>query len=422
MSSSASATQLEATLHAHLPAALEFLRRLVEVNSYSINAAGVNENARLIAEQFAPLEFEVHQVPCAAPDSGSHLMLDNGSEGPCVALISHLDTVFSPAEEAAQDFRWRPEGDRIYGPGTVDIKGGTALIWLMMSALREVEPQLFGATRWVGLWNASEERRAYNFTELCQQTLPADTRACLVFEAGAVNAPDFNLIVARKGSGQFRVSVAGRAAHSGSQYEQGANAIHQLARVIDRVMALTNLERGTTVNVGVVRGGTVNNRVPHEAEASVEVRAFDFDHFGEVRDAILAMSGEGDVSAPSDDYLCRIKATLERQNAPWPRNAATQKLLGIWQEAGAPLGWRVHGLDRGGLSDANRLGPLFPTLDGLGPSGGNLHVSERSDDGTKQPEFVLPASLVPKALLNCLALKQLLENEGNSNLTATDRN
>jgi glutamate carboxypeptidase len=401
---------LKAALEARLAPTLGFLEELVNINSFTRNAAGVNENGKRVAQQFSSLGFTPQFVPCAVPGTGDHLILDSGGDGPAVVCISHLDTVFPVEEESANGFGWKPEGDRIYGPGTVDIKGGTAAIWLALDALAEVEPELFRATRWIVLCNAAEEILAADFRDLCYQTLPQSTVACLVFEPGALTGAGFVVITSRKGSGKFQARVTGRAAHSGGAYAKGANAVHQVSRVIDRLMALTDLERQTTLNVGVVNGGTVTNRVPHEAEAIFEIRAFDQEHYAEVRAAALAMSGHGDISAPDGSFTCEVDVSLEKETPPWAVNERTNELLSLWQAAGETIGYPVEGSPRAGLSDGNWLWEKFPTLDGLGPSGGNLHASERSDDGTKMPEFMEPASLVPKSLLNCIAIRALLNN------------
>jgi glutamate carboxypeptidase len=405
-------TVLWAALEQRLPATLAFLEEIVGINSFSRNAEGVTENARRIAQQFAPLGFIPHFVPCTLPGTGHHLVLDSGGSGPAIALISHLDTVYPPEEETRNEFRWLPEGDRIYGPGTIDIKGGTVLIWMVLATLAEVEPELFRSTRWFVLSDAVEEILPPHFRDVCLQYLPESTRACLIFEPGARNDDDsaFSLTSARKGFGEFRVNVTGRAAHSGNAYAQGANAVHQVARVIDRLVTFTDLERETTLNVGAVSGGTVTNRVPHEAEALLEMRYFNEEHYAEVRAQVLGMTGPGDVVAPGDGYPCQINVTVDQEIPAWPENEETRQLLTVWQKAGEAMGHRVEATPRGGISDGNWFSQHFPTLDGLGPTGGNAHASERSADGSKIPEHIFPATIVPKALLNCLAIRELLSH------------
>jgi len=112
-------------LDTQLPEALEILRQMVGINSYTTNQESVNKLARFTAECFAPLGFTAEFVPAVNLNFGGHLVLTRrGRSAKSVAMVSHLDTVFPPEEEIRNNFRWQPEGDRIYGPGTQDIKGG----------------------------------------------------------------------------------------------------------------------------------------------------------------------------------------------------------------------------------------------------------------------------------------------------------
>src|SRR5437899_5382573 len=119
---------LKDSLESRMPEALEMLRKMVGMNSFTANREGVNRLGKFTAECFEPLGFTAEFVPSANPEYGEHLVLSRrGRSTKNLAMISHLDTVFPPEEEARNDFRWRREGDRIYGPGIVDIKGGTVM-------------------------------------------------------------------------------------------------------------------------------------------------------------------------------------------------------------------------------------------------------------------------------------------------------
>jgi glutamate carboxypeptidase len=392
----------------HLPAALDFLRDMVGINSFTTNAAGVNAVARRVEEAFAPMGFSATYVQ-AQPGRGRHLFLATGAEAgrPTLALVSHLDTVFPPEEEVCNDFSWRREGRRIYGPGTNDIKGGTALIWLMLMAMREAAPEVFAGVHWIVALNACEELDSADFGAACARLLPAKTLAGLIFEADGGADDDWAVVAARKGRATFTLRVEGRAAHAGGGHARGANAIVQLAEVIGRLAALTDHAAGVTVNVGTVTGGTVNNRVPHEARATLEMRAFDPVAFVRTREMILGFTGEGSVRS-ADGHACRVSVTQDDACAPWPVNAESERLVALWQEEGARLGLNVARQERGGLSDGNVLWSRFPTLDGLGPRGEHSHCSEWSADGSKVPEWVDADSFVPKALLNAQAIARLL--------------
>jgi glutamate carboxypeptidase len=108
-----------------------------------------------------------------------------------------------------------------------------------------------------------------------------------------------------------------------------------------------------------------------------------------------------------------VTLEITSETSPWPVNPSTESLLRLWVESGTALGLSVEGEIRGGLSDGNHLWEGVPTLDGLGPSGGNAHCSERNPEGTKLPEYVLPGSFPPKALLNAVAIGRLLESRRN---------
>jgi len=390
---------------------------MVAINSFTANAAGVNAVGDLVAKVFAPLGFEATRVPPASgrEDRGAHLFLATPAVPgrPTLALVSHLDTVFSADEEARNDFAWRREGRRIYGPGTNDIKGGTALTWLMLMAMREATPKVFAGVNWIVALNACEELDSEDFGAACARMLPAETRACLIFEADGGVGEDWAVVAARKGRATFTVRVEGRGAHAGGGHARGANAIVQLAAVVGRLAALTDYAAGVTVNVGTISGGTVNNRVPHEAQATLELRAFDPTAFARAREAILAFSGEGTIRS-ADGHACRVNVTLDDECAPWPVNPDTERLIALWQAAGADLGLAVARQERGGLSDGNVLWSRFPTLDGLGPRGEHSHCSERSPDGRKEQEWVDAESFVPKARLNAMAVTRLVAEVGDA--------
>ncbi len=401
---------LEGLLRERLPATLELLRDLVGINSYTGNRDGVNRLARLTAERFAPLGFQAEFVPHRNTACGDHLLLTRpGATARSIALISHLDTVFPPEEEERNGFRWLPEGPRIYGPGTIDIKGGTAMMHLVLSALAETDPEAFQQVTWRLLWNASEETLSRDFADVCHERLdPATTIAALLFEAeGRPNGTPC-LVVARKGRATFQVTVEGRASHAGAKHPRGANAISQIGRTVNRVAELTDYSRHLTFNVGVISGGVAVNRVPHLATAEVEMRAFTPETYQAGVQAILALQGPGEVASPVDGHRCQVRVELLEESPPWPRNPGTDRLFSVWKTAAEDLGQPLASEERGGLSDGNWICDHVPTLDGLGPHGDNDHCSERSADGTKVPEYILVDSIVPKALLNTVALRRLL--------------
>jgi glutamate carboxypeptidase len=398
-------------LGSQLPAALDMLRQMVEINSYTGNRAGVNRLGRFTADCFASLGFKPDCVPSVNPNYGDHLVLTRpGRSARALAMISHLDTVFPPEEEARNNFHWRPDGDRIYGPGTQDIKGGTVMMWLVLRALQVRAPAVFEEIHWQLFWNSSEEVLSHDFGELCRTRFHAGTLAALVFESEGRFGNDRLLVAARKGRATWRVTVSGRSAHAGGKHRYGANAIVQLAETVRRIAALTDHSRELTFNVGVISGGSGLNRVPPEAMAEGEFRAFAPETYAQGKQELLALAGSGDVASVADRYPCQVTVEVLSESRPWPRNPATDRLLEVWQRAGAELGASLQPEERGGLSDGNFLWDVVPTLDGLGPWGDHDHCSERSADGSKVPEYVDVTSFVPKATLNTLAILDLVQH------------
>lgn len=397
---------LQQAAQKHLPAALDLLRRLVAINSFTANAAGVDAVAKLTAEAFEPLGFKTEYAPCVIPGSGHHLFLTHcGAGGDPIVLVTHSDTVFPPDEEQRNDFKWdeRPNEGRIYGPGSVDNKGGTALIWLMLQILRDCAPAAFAQANWFVAANAAEEVIGDDFAHAISERCHGKARAVLVFEGGPVDELGWHIVTSRKGRSTWRLAAEGRAAHAGSKHHEGINAIDTLARVLPDIAALTNAADERTVNIGIVHGGTVVNRVPHEAFAEWECRATAPEALQHADDFFASLTGIASNGA-------KLTSTRIGHTHAWPGGLQSEALFHLWHEAAAEINLNALSVSRGGLSDANHLWHLAPTLDGLGPFGGNAHCSERAADGSKLPEFVEPGSFVPKAVMNALALVKMLSS------------
>jgi glutamate carboxypeptidase len=411
-------TKLYKYLNTRLPANLELLRQMVVINSFTTNPEGVNQLGNLTAGVFNSLSFRPEFIQSCNPGFGKHLFLhypfipgsspahSNGKRS--LALVAHLDTVFSPEEEKANEFTFRREGERIYGPGTVDIKGGTVMAFMVLDAIQNFYPQVFDQLNWLVCLDASEEKSSEDFGVLCRERMPADTLACLIFEGGAPSKKGYPIVTSRKGRAEYLVSVEGRGAHAGNYHKQGANAIVQLADTIKKIASFTNYAQQITFNVGVVNGGSVVNRVPHHAEAFVEMRAFSPTVFETGFQMMLSLNGSTTITS-HDGFPCQVFIEALSRTAPWPQNQLTDHLYEIWSRAACAIGTKVFPEERGGLSDGNFLWQYIPVLDGLGPSGTNAHCSERSADGSKDQEYVLLSSFVPKALLNIVAILRLVE-------------
>ncbi len=405
--------RIEAYLENNLPRYLNLLMEMIAINSFTGNSKGVNALGELTSKLFNNLGFQAEHIQADNPNYGKHMILTRvGQSGPTIALITHLDTVFSVEEEIANNFHWRIDGDRIYGPGTNDIKGGTMMIFMVLEALQTFAPEIFENVTWIILANAAEERLSKDFNHLCLKRLNGIASAALIFEAGVRDENTFQLVTARKGRATYRVTAIGKGSHAGSGHKNGANAIVQMAHTIQQIADLTDYDRELTFNVGKVSGGTVVNRVPHHVESIVEMRAYTPEIFESGVNNILSLENQPSVSSAKGDYICRISINITGQTEPWPDNSATETLLKIWKKSALPLGLDIRRERRGGLSDGNALWDSIPTIDGLGPYGANPHCSELSTDGSKDQEFVNRSSFVPKALLNTLAIIELVQHIG----------
>ena len=375
---------------------LDLLKQMVDINSFTANSDGVNQLGELTISSFSDLGFSSEQIPSGNPFFGDHLVMSKrtktGEGRPSIALVSHLDTVFPKDEEKRNDFSWLIEGDKIFGPGTVDIKGGTVMIFMVLDALKEFKPHLFDDINWHILLNAAEETLEPEFGEICRKHIPEDALACLVFEGGRFVDNRFSIVTARKGMATYRIQVEGKAAHAGSSHHNGSNAIVRLAQVVTEIANMTDYGRRLTFNVGTVAGGTVINRVPHMAVASGEMRAFKSEIIEAGLTELKALEKIETNQPLNGNYSDTVHIEIINKWRPWSPNTQTDRLLSIWRESAVGLGWQVASQERGGLSDGNQVWDHVPTLDGLGPAGGNAHCSERNEDRSKEQEYVLKSS------------------------------
>jgi len=403
---------IEAGLRTDWAAAKSFLERLVRANSHTLNLEGIEKNVDLLIEEFAPLGFHAHRIPSTNPDFGPHLVLDNQADAPAVLLVAHLDTVYTPNEQAAGfSLLDTPEGV-LRGPGTNDIKGGSVMMWLMLRAwianMRGTPP-----VRWILAWNSSEEHLSPDFSQSLLREIPDRTLACLVLEADNRKSEGHEVVVSRKGMARWRVVVHGRGAHSGNAHAEGLNAIQRLSEIVLELQNLTDYGRSLTVNVGTIRGGVSTNRVPDRAEAEFEVRYLSSADYEGVRRRLMEWNAAG------TDKQCGVELEPLQEIAAWSGDTHSESLAQTWREAGRSCGCDVSSGARGGLSDANYFSCHLPTLDGLGPRGGNAHGVEVVEGKPFITEYVEPDSFFTKAIINLYAIRRLLD--GNPALPESGR-
>ncbi|MHC4340627.1 MAG: M20/M25/M40 family metallo-hydrolase [Planctomycetota bacterium] len=381
------------------------LRRMVEINSFTFNRGGVNRVGDMCVRLFTPMGFEARAVPSVTPECGDHLFLtrEGGSDATAM-LLSHLDTVYPPRKV---DFPWREDGDRIYGPGVCDIKGGTTVIWMIMRALREKAPALFEQIGFKLLFNATEEGACADFGPQAREYATPDTKVGLVFEAGGDTGEASTVVISRKAAARFRVEATGKEGHSGNAHDRGVSAIRVLARAIDRIEGLTDYERDLTFNVGVARGGTAVNSVPGHAWCLLDMRARTVEDYEKGRDAVLALAGEGQLRSADGKHHSRIDIIELPGYPPWEPNERSDNLGDLVRECGRELGQEIIPVRRKGASDACNLYDLVPTIDGMGPVGRNSHCSVHDPSTGREQESVSRASFVQRALLSLTVIERL---------------
>jgi glutamate carboxypeptidase len=359
-----------------IPAAAERIARhaereleaLVGISSPSGDVRGADE-AVAVAAALLPDAAEVTRPECSTPGQAADLLARvTGTGRRRVVLLGHLDTVIP--HDAHQPLR--RDGPRLHGSGSVDMKGGVVLA---LGVLRELaaQPEAFAELALLLVvdeeWRTGPLRHAAGF---------AGWDACLCFEAGE-RTPDGDegVVVKRKAAGTLRVQATGRAAHSGSAPDRGANALLALATAAQAVAARHD-PRGPvrlTAVPTVVRAGEAFNIVPPSGELLCDLRADELPAFDEVIAAI-----------PSDVDGVRLEAGLHRA---WPGMDAREPTTALLAAATEHLGRRVVGTERGGASDASFVAPYVPlTVDGLGPRGGGAHTPD---------EHVLAESLRSRA-------------------------
>lgn len=374
---------------AHEGEALALLEALVNQDSGTYDRADVNRAVDLLAAALADLGFGVRRIPQA--EYGDHLVATReGAPGmKSLLCIGHIDTVYPAGTAAVRPFR--VEGAKATGPGVLDMKGGLVALAFALRALEATGSTALRSMGFSLLVNTDEEIGSPTSRDLFRE-LAHRHHAAIVLEPAR---PNGECVIGRKGVGHYCVDVFGRQAHAGSQPELGINAIWELAHKVCAIQELGDRERGTTVNVGVIRGGDRSNVVPDRAAADVDLRVWSVEEGERFEQALQAIVGRSWVAGSTAKWSGAISMP------PWPTNDGTRKMLEILRVAGSPLGLRFEGVTTGGGSDGNRTASIIPTLDGLGVVGSRMHSPE---------EYIEVVSLRQRAVLLALFLETWYEH------------
>ncbi|GAA3388325.1 M20 family metallopeptidase [Streptomyces roseoviridis] len=364
---------------------LRDLEELVSLDSGSHSADGVNRVADWVERRLERLGFTVERVRLpSTPDgdrTGDALVgrrrggLPESAGGRRILLAGHMDTVFEDGTAAARPFR--VDGSRAYGPGVSDDKGGLLAGLTALEILGELGVDAYDEL--VLLATPDEEIGSPASRSLIEQTA-AGAHFGLGLECARENG---DLVIARKGVADFRLTVTGRAAHAGIEPERGANAALAAAHLTVALQALNGHWDDVTVNVGVVRAGTRANIVCPRAELRIEVRAATTADIRRVTRAIREAAGRPGVPG--------VTVEVERLDLcpPMEDTPASRRMFDHVRHVARAVGIGLGAAATGGVGDANLIaGTGIPVLDGLGPVGGADHTPQEWLDVASVPQRV----------------------------------
>lgn len=356
------------------------IARWVEFETHTADVPGVNALMDHVADGYRGVDARVERIP-GRDGRGDHLSITSpwGGAGKGVLVLCHLDTVHPRGTLA--EFPYRVEGDRAYGPGIYDMKGGA---YLAYAAYRSVAAQ-GGCALPVRLLYTSDEEVGSPTSRTLIEHAADNASHVLVVEPARDGG---KIVTSRKGVARYLLEAHGRPAHSGGKHSQGRSAILEVARHVTAIEALTDFARGLTFNIGQIKGGTADNTVPAYCEASIDMRLVTMAD-GEAMEKHL-------MSLKPYNPDVRIKVSGQINRPPYETNAGGERLFAHARGLAREIGIELEGCFTGGGSDGNFTAHKVPTLDGLGVDGNGAHTHE---------EHLLVSSLVPRFTL----LRRLME-------------
>ncbi len=347
--------------HHKQPEMLALIGELVSQETPSSDKARLDAFAELLAERLRIAGAQVKIIPSAERGNHVHATFATPDVDPTAKpglILCHFDTVWAVGTLAARPFQ--VVDGKAYGPGIFDMQSSLVLVEYALHAIRELQLSL---PRPITILFTSDEEVGSRTSRALIETEAERSAYALVMESPL---PGGLLKTARKGIGAWELTVTGRAAHAGIEPEKGISAIQELAHQILALHALTDMSLGSTVNVGVVQGGTVSNVVAARAQAEIDVRAWtqaEADRLATAINGLRAVTPGAEVTVEGG------------WNRPPLEERVTLPIFAQAQTIGATLGLSLAAGSTGGGSDGNLTGALgVPTLDGLGVPGAGAHA------------------------------------------------
>lgn len=357
------------------------LKKVVNINSFTKNKAGVDAVGQIFDGWLKTLGFDVTVYQREL--IGEHrLYKSERKEGKKLLLLGHLDTVFPEGkfEHFSEDEEW------VYGPGVCDMKGGNIVA---LEALRLLKADGVEVNN-VDILFVSDEETGSDDSKLLTAKLAPEYDYCLVYEAAGESG---EVVTGRKGVGTFFVDITGMAKHAGNFYADGVDANLEAAHKLQKLVALTDLSKGTTVNVGKLEGGIGANTISPHAHLTFELRYKTTDEKDRVLNAIDTIITTSYVEGTHSVLSGGIQRDVMMSSA---------NSLDFVEDIARITGQRLASEERGGVSDANIVSSCgVITLDGLGPFGDGDHtVHERANKQSFDERIALSKTLIAYFIKN----------------------
>jgi glutamate carboxypeptidase len=350
---------------ANQDAIVELIRELVECESPSDDPAAVNRFVELFSDKVSGIASSI-KTYSGGKQYGKHLRVEFQLPGkvkrgePQILALGHSDTVYPMGTLRSTPFR--ADADALWGPGVIDMKGGIAFFVFAMRALRDLD---IPVSRKVVLQLNSDEEVGSDSSRPLSEEAARKSAAVLVLEPGT--GTEGKLKTARKGVGDYTVLVRGKAAHAGVDFTAGASAILEAARQVCKIAEFTDLAKGTTVNPGVIHGGTRTNVIADLATVEVDMRVAKLSEASKLEKKFRSLKPV--------DKRCSLEISGGLNRPPMERTKAIAALFQKAKSLAAELGVAIEESSTGGGSDGNFTAALgVPTLDGIGAVGLGAHT------------------------------------------------
>lgn len=365
---------------------IELLSKLVNVDCGSKNIEGVNKVASILQSAFKDLGSSYEIKVVEQKNCGNHLCITRKGNVPGkILLIGHMDTVFPVGTVAERPFKM--DDINAYGPGVEDMKSGITSIYF---ALKTIDELMIENLKTIEIVFNSDEELSSIYSRGFIEEKAKDADYAIVLESGLING---TLYTGRKGVGKYKIKTYGKASHAGGNPQDGRNAIYELAHKVLKLEELTNYEKGTTVNVGVINGGTAANVVAEYCEALIDVRITKLEEGPIIDQKIRNIVAQNHIEGTHSELEGGI------MRPPMERTEGNLRLFEVAKKIGNTIGMNLSEKVTGGGSDGNFTSALgIPTLDGLGPAGGGSHGKD---------EFIQLDTIVPRTSLLALLLIEL---------------